>query len=339
MRIPKRDFLKQLTAGAMALGANLGSPPLHAAETRPVPLKNDSLFRFRGFNYQPSYGAHGLEIWKHFQRNLVEKELQRGKELFPDMTALRIWLSLDAYLAAPKEVPKNVATMIDLANKIGVKVMPVLISGWHGVPDFGGICVEMAQQDLRRYYSPYLDAMVDPFLGDERIIAWDLCNEPYQSGGEQVMNGFLNWSHTYLKNKDPRIRTTVASCYEVGKLEVLSRFSDILSIHPYRNSPETFDAFVNLANAQNKPMLATEIGWGSLDDAERIRFLEPDLIRCTERRIGFMIHALHHSLVADLHLPGYGPVMTPGYMGCINPDGSLRPHHGMINRYLAAAKQ
>lgn len=51
-----------------------------------------------GFNYQPSYGSSGLEIWQQFDASIVDKELGRGKKYFPGMNAIRLWLSWDAFV-------------------------------------------------------------------------------------------------------------------------------------------------------------------------------------------------------------------------------------------------
>ena len=52
----------------------------------------------KGFNYQPSYGSSGLELWRGFDAETIALELSGGKKYFPQMNALRWWLSwcLDA---------------------------------------------------------------------------------------------------------------------------------------------------------------------------------------------------------------------------------------------------
>jgi hypothetical protein len=52
-----------------------------------------------------------------------------------------------------------------------------------------------------------------------------------------------------------------------------------------------------------------------------------------KRHIGIIPHALHHSLVADLHLPEYGPVGGAGDLRFINADGSLRKGHDVYNQF------
>ena len=47
----------------------------------------------RGFNYHPSYSTGALESWLLFDAEVWEKELRNGKEKFPKMNTVRIWLS------------------------------------------------------------------------------------------------------------------------------------------------------------------------------------------------------------------------------------------------------
>jgi len=54
-------------------------------------------------------------------------------------------------------------------------------------------------------------------------------------------------------------------------------------------------------------------------------------------KVGWTYHAMWESPVADLHRIEFGtpgPNTAGGYMGCINRDGSLRPHHGAINDFM-----
>jgi hypothetical protein len=93
------------------------------------------------------------------------------------------------------------------------------------------------------------------------------------------------------------------------------------------------DEVVAFGKAVSKPVLATETGWGALDDAKRCEVLRVELSELAKRGIGFTAHLLHHTLVSDGHRPEYGPITAAGYMAFIEADGTLRPGHGMFNEF------
>ena len=93
------------------------------------------------------------------------------------------------------------------------------------------------------------------------------------------------------------------------------------------------DEAVDFAKQVNKPLLVTETCWGALDDNKRAETMKVELDALKARKIGFLAHVLHHSMVADCHRPEYGPTVESGYMAFIERDGSLRKHHEMFNEY------
>ncbi len=88
-----------------------------------------------------------------------------------------------------------------------------------------------------------------------------------------------------------------------------------------------------LARRVGKEILASETVWGAIDDGKRVEILRYTLGELKKRGIGFIVHALYHSLVADLHYPEYGPVSVPGTLHFINADGSLRKGHEAFNEF------
>jgi hypothetical protein len=301
-------------------------------------LADASFAWVRGFGYQPGYAATGLEIWRDFRADQVERELSRGKELFPGMTAVRAWLSFDAFIADGKRFVKHFDAFMDITGKVGVKVMPCLFNNWHSIPDFGGVAAEMVrywsspERDVNHFHR-YLDAFAEGYARDERIFAWDLCNEPFNSGREEVFLPWLKDLRDHLKARGATAPVTIGVPPSIEALQSVEPLCDLLSPHLYEKSAAN-DAIVELANRVRKPMIAGETGWGNLDDGIRMEILDGELSALTRRDIGFLIHELGHSLVADCHRPAYGPVSEVGFMGCIEADGSLRPGHGAIRRYF-----
>jgi hypothetical protein len=356
MSITKREFLKAagvLTAGGLSAALQAQEAPVQKVE--PAVLKNTAFSWVRGFNYQPGYasGTGGYEegtgwsIWRDLKTDIIEKELTRGKELFPEMTAVRIWLPYNVYLAQPKKFLDDFSKFIGIIGKLKLRTMVVLFNAWHGTPDFGGFREgtfgQLTAEQLAETYK-FADALLDRHGNDETIYAWDLCNEPDLRVSLYYYYTWLETLYKRIKDRNEKTVITIGTCKGRSALEKYTPINDLFSIHPYYVTANkgitpqkhhlSVNGLVDYANSQNKPMVISETGWGSLQDEERVKTLHIDLSTANARKLGWLIHALQHSYVADLHRPEYGPVNGPGYMGCIEPNGSMRPGHEIINDYL-----
>ena len=318
-----------------------------------VILENTSYTNIRGFNYQPSYGSSGCEIWNFFNPAVIENEIALGKKYFPRINALRIWLSWDAFLRDSEKFKYNLETFLEITKRYELKAIPVLFNGWHSFPDFGGISLEQIKNWkaspvlYQDYFYSYLKASVGIHAKDSRVLLWDLCNEPFSiatSGEEKgLVFEWLRDLYYFCKKfrTDAPLGIGVAPSDE--DIQAIEPVSDVITIHPYwaRNAwvkdkdkfGKFLDKCVKFANKNRKPLLATETGWGHLNDEERVEQLEYELQSLQSRKIGFTAHLLWHTLVADGHRPEYGPVSQAGYMAFIEPDGSLRMGHESFNRF------
>ncbi len=302
----------------------------------------------RGFNYQPSYAATGLEIWGlRFDAGRIEREIGLCKRYFPRTNLLRLWLSFDAYCHDRQAFAGNFATVLDAVGRHGLQAMPCLFNNWHSVPDFGGVAAEMIgywnHPDRCQVFTRYLDDVVGPHANDPRVRLWDLCNEPFNSGCPEVFQPWLKRLHGHCRQLGVAAPITVGVPAHVQPLERVEPFCDVLTPHCYFTGrvmtedvaafDAQMDAVQRFAQRVGKPVFAGETGWGALNDAERVGSLRVELRTLTERHMGFCIHMLHHSLVGDGHRPEYGVVSGAGFMGCIEADGALRAGHEMINEF------
>ncbi|MBT9150969.1 MAG: hypothetical protein DDT40_01150 [candidate division WS2 bacterium] len=317
-------------------------------------MKIKTFSHIRGFNYQPSYGSHGLEILgEKFDASKIKKELGLGKKYFPKMNALRIWLSYDAFLRYGEKAVNNFEAVLSIAEKYTLKVMPVLFNGWHSYPDFGGITPEQIiywNSQKNSGFQPfllYLEVIVGSHAHDKRIFMWDLCNEPFNSvHSAEVKNIYLKWLK-YIYQTCKELGAEASLCTgtvpNMETVRFVEPISDAITIHPYyawnawvkdkKDLEKFLDEAVAFANQVNKPLLATETGWGALGDKKRAETLVFELDTLKERDIGLIAHLLHHTLVADGHRPEYGPISQAGYMAFIEANGSLRPYHEVFNDY------
>jgi endo-1,4-beta-mannosidase len=313
----------------------------------------------KGFNYQPSFGSSGFEIWQKFDAVVVRRELGAGKHFFPQMNMIRVWLSWDSFKRSADRFAENLEATLTIAAEYGLRVMPVLFNRWHDKAlDYGGIYIDhflprvswVQQMDM---FGPYLEKVVGAHAADPRIFAWDLCNEPfsYLCPPEEIPEivraeyAWLEGLYQTCKRLGAQAPVTVGihPGHGVNDISQIEPISDILSIHPYwtADSPshdkavyeKQLDDYVAFAIRAGKPLLATETCWGSLDDARRVEIIDYTLSQLKKRGIGWLVYLLHHSLIADAHRPEYGPVTEPGNLAFIEADDSLRTGHEVFNKF------
>jgi hypothetical protein len=318
----------------------------------------------RGFNYQPSWGTTSLENWLQFDAGQFETELRRGKEHFPGINAVRYWLSWDAYFRRPDRFKAAFEEALAIADRLELKVVVCLLNRWHDVTgyDNGGVYLEnFLQPESWAYYRPeyqaYVEDLVGSFSGDQRIMVWDICNEPFSLVGltdrtRPLIDAEMIWLTELfegVKANDSVTPVGVSVHPNHGRegLERVIPISDVLLIHPYFQVPEDQiwdDAaraafvdevamMVDVGRQAGLPELVTETCWGARSDAARVANVEFTLGTLTRFGLGFMPYALHHSGVADLHRPEDGFVGLAGYAAFLEKDGSLRPGHGVFNNY------
>ena len=315
----------------------------------------DAYSRVRGFNYQPSWGSHGLEIWLNFNPHTYAKEVDRGLKHFPKLNALRIWMSFDAYLSDREKYLQAVGDAYRILRERKIKIMPVLFNGWHSTPDFGGFSSGMLEitrrrgewEAERRHAEDIASAMPDP----DDILMFDLANEPFcdmwREEEQLLVRDFLQANAEHLRQCATDVPITVGS-WGIGKewrplwdIELFSPFVDVISLHPYwmpslysqQEHREMIAGLLTHLRGLGKPVIASECCWfgDNNSDDHRREIIRYELGWMKEEGIGFMPHALHHSRVADLHRETYLPGL--GYMQFIEADGSVRPGHDVYNEF------
>lgn len=316
-----------------------------------VTLQNATYESVRGFNYQPSNGMNGLQVWERFTPELYRTELSRGKALFPGINTIRIWLSMDAWLSDREQFLRNLTAAIGILGELELKAVPVIFNGWFGMPTFGGLVPKLISPDEdRTVYQQYVRDVVTAAMPQrDAILLWDLCNEPFNNASDkdtrQVWGAFLLEMRDVAREVDNRAQFTVGTQSAHGDAvqdSGIGEWVDVFSLHSYYraswcNTPEelgvSLDKEIEVINCTGKPALVTECCWGSLSDAERVEFIQDSLRAFNERRLGFLPHLLHHTLVADGHRPECGPIGPAGYMAFIEADGTLRAGHDVFNEF------
>ena len=315
--------------------------------------------KIRGFNYQPSWGSTGLEIWRNFAGERMGHELALAKCYFPGINVIRLWLSHDAWSRNPKDFKTYFETALSIAQTHSLSVIPVLFNRWHDpVLDYGGIYIDhflpnASWVQWKDQPSAFAESIFTAHATDSRIFAWDLCNEPFAydcspADIPDIVDAEYAWlKKMYKIGKHCKVQSPITvgihAVYGLDGIRQIEPISDILSIHPYwvgddRPSSKAefeklLDDYVQFAEDVNKPILATEACWGSTDDAKRIEIIRYSLNELKKRDVGWLAYLLHHSQVADAHRSEFGPIGGPGNLSFIEADGTLRPGHDVFNDF------
>ncbi len=235
-------------------------------------------------------------------------------------------------------------------------------SAWNRTDD---LFADVDARDRRRspveeVHHRYLTDVVGRHREDGRILAWDLCNEPLMGGYVDDDTSpvraaelhWLSWLRDVCRALGAAQPLTIGNYTNLTAVRLTEPLSDLISIHPYymwnldptlhpTASKQAFeqhlDASAEIAAAAGKDLLASETVWGARDDATHVEVLRYTLGELRRRGIGFTVHALHHSLVSDLHRDAYGPVGLPECLHMIEADGTLRPGHEAFNDFAPAS--
>ena len=247
-----------------------------------------------GCNFSPSTAGNQLEMWQAatFDPTTIDRELGWASGL--GMNAVRVYLhdllwvdDADGFLARVDQV-------LSIADGHGIGMIPVLFDGvWHPRPTLGPqpeprpklhnstwvqrpgreILDDPARWDALR---PYVDGVLQRFGGDERVLAWDLFNEPDQIDIDTLRSGsrdakaasaadLLEQVFAWARAADPDQPLT-AGIWEYDEVHlpvdnrinrVMASHSDVISFHCYEPERELRAVIAGLGD-HGRPLLCTE---------------------------------------------------------------------------------
>lgn len=308
----------------------------------------------RGFNYHPSYSYGSLEDWLLFDEKVWKKELSIGKEKFPKMNTVRIWLSWNAYCRLENKFIEHIKTVINICKELNLYVIPCLFNRWHDpMVNCDSIYIDHFLPNsswLHKFgnlFEDYLDALCNEFKNEEQILVWDICNEPFAYNGNfDLKEKVQQYEVLWLRKMADHIRSNkVTQPLGIGTtgrepMEIVDDICDVYLTHLYYRGEniDSFDKkvarFVEESIKNSKPLIISECCWGSLDNMHRAKLVHDSLSIFKKYNLGFVAHALWYCGCADLHDPIDGRV-TPniGNLCFINKDGNIRPFHEVYNNF------
>ena len=259
-----------------------------------------------GSNYIPADAINQLEMWQadSFNPAQIDKELGWAQGL--GMTTMRVFLHDALWSQDQAGFKKRMDTFLAISAKHGIKPLFVLFdSCWDpnyklgpqhppipGVHNSGWVQspVAKALADPAQYarLEAFVKGVVGAFAHDDRILGWDLWNEPDNTNGSSYQDTsqarydqvafLLPKVFEWARSADPSQPLTsgiwhhdhwenLASLNSVEKTQLTQ--SDVISFHDY-SWPETFEARAKSLETYGRPVICTEYmarGAGSTFDA------------------------------------------------------------------------
>ncbi|ESQ84081.1 beta-1,4-xylanase [Asticcacaulis sp. AC466] len=288
-----------VVASALGLAGQAMLMPAHAETSRwPAAKANQWYGEQRwlvGANFLPTDAINQFEMWQADTFNPAEIDKEFGYAEGIGMNTMRIFLHDQLWAQDPEGFKKRINIVLDLAAKHHIKPMLVLFdscwdpnpklgpqhppvpgvhnSGWVQSPGTAGLLDEAGWPK----YESYVKGIVGAFAKDDRILAWDVWNEPDNQGGgnytqldeptktAQVAK-LLPQVFAWVRTQDPVQPLTSGVWHNDdwspnGRLNAVERVqidqSDVISFHSY-DWPERLEQRIRSLQPYGRPLLMTE---------------------------------------------------------------------------------
>jgi Cellulase (glycosyl hydrolase family 5) len=245
-----------------------------------------------GANYIPSDAINELEMFQSatFNPALNDRELGLAESI--GMNTVRVFLHDQLWLNDAPGFTRRLNEFLAIAARHHIRPVLVLFdSCWEpnphlgpqhppipGVHNSGWVQSPGKERMLNPAVEPelkaYVQGVISAFAKDERILAWDMWNEPDNSGRDrpddvaakvkrvnQLLPQVFEWaravhpeqpltSGVWIGNWDDPARESVTTKIQLAE-------SDVISFHNY-DWPEEFEARISALRPLHRPLLCTE---------------------------------------------------------------------------------
>ncbi|HZQ31988.1 MAG TPA: cellulase family glycosylhydrolase [Mycobacterium sp.] len=282
----------------IAAGAALARVPRASADPgRWTPDRADRWYRAQGWlvgaNYIPANAINQLEMFQPgtYDPTRINRELGAARQL--GFNTVRVFLHDQLWAQGPQGFQSRLAQFVAIAASHGIKPLFVLFdSCWDpfprpgpqraprpGVTNSGWVQSPGAEHLADRRYSgvlhDYVTAVLSQFRNDDRVLAWDLWNEPDNPAREyrkverkdklQLVAELLPQVFGWARAVDPAQPLTSGvwqgNWADPGKRSTISQIqldnSDVITFHCY-DDPAAFEGRVAELSPLGRPILCTE---------------------------------------------------------------------------------
>jgi hypothetical protein len=246
-----------------------------------------------GANYLPANSINELEMWQAATFDPKRIDLELGWAQAMGMNTMRVFLHDLLWQQDPEGFKKRIDAFLTIAHKHGIKPLFVLFdSCWDPHPKLGpqhppipgvhnsgwvqspGTDVLQDPSQYPRLES-YVKGVVGAFAKDDRILGWDVWNEPDNAASQYpgqpkdkaaLVTKLLPQVFAWARSVDPTQPLTSGvwrgmdwspdSPKDAMETTQLGQ-SDVITFHDY-SWPETFKARIALLKPYGRPIICTE---------------------------------------------------------------------------------
>jgi len=247
-----------------------------------------------GSNYIPADAINELEMWQADTFDAKRIDLELGWAEAIGLNTMRVFLHDLPWQQDPADFQKRIDTFLQIAAKHHIKPLFVLFdSCWDPEPRLGkqhaprpGVHNSgwvqspgaKALQDATQYprLEAYVKGVVGAFAKDERVLGWDIWNEPDNGNGgsytelepknkNELVIALLPRAFAWARAAHPTQPLTSGVWKDdwaipeklglAAKIQI--EMSDVISFHSY-DKPEAFEKKVLPLQQYHRPILCTE---------------------------------------------------------------------------------
>ncbi len=231
-----------------------------------------------GADYISSNAVNQLEMWQQptFDSALIDKELGYAEGI--GMNVMRVYLHHLAWQADSKNFKKNISTYLTVAARHSIKTIFVFMddcwndtykkgtqpppktgvhnSGW--IQDPGKLQFMDLQFDI--LIERYVKDILVSFKNDQRILLWDMYNEPGNSGYGNASMPLLKKLFTWGREINPA--QPLSAGVWLLNLKELNQFqlenSDVITYHNYMDEKQHQLWIDSFLVKTGRPLICTE---------------------------------------------------------------------------------
>ncbi len=245
-----------------------------------------------GANFVPSDAINELEMFQvaTFNPPLIDKELGMAESI--GMNTMRVFLQDQLWEQDPDGFKKRLNEFLAICAKHHIRPLLVLFdSCWEmnpklgpqhppipGIHNSGWVQSPGKERLQNRSIEPelkaYVEGVVGAFANDDRVLAWDVWNEPQNSGGDveadvpakvKRVNELLPQAFEWAREAHPTQPLTSGVWtgnwsdpkQESETVKIQLAESDIITFHDY-GWPEVFEAHIKELQPLGRPIICTE---------------------------------------------------------------------------------